>query len=405
MKIVFVIDSWSEGNGGNVAARRLVKALVAKGHQVRVVATGHHKGDGYEFYEVPGFTLPFVREELEKMDFQFAKGVESTLRQAFKGAAVVQVQYPFFIARKAIRIAKDIRIPVTGASHVQARNIVGAMGKESPIMEGIIAALFNFSLYNQVEAIQSPSLFAAKSVAAASKPKHIRVVSNGIPPEYHPRNLERPEWFGDRFVLLNIGRHVLEKRQELLIEGVKRSKHKDNILLMLCGKGIDTEKLRQKGRELPVEPFIDYVSEDDKMLYLNTADMYVHGSVAELESLTCLEAIGCGLPGLISDSTNSAASQFALNEDFLFHADDPDSLAAKIDYWYEHRDQLRELKESVLEMASYYRMERSVEAMEEFFGDVIDGRLVKNEIQVATGHAPGVLPVQPAEKIVALSTN
>jgi len=215
----------------------------------------------------------------------------------------------------------------------------------------------------------------------------------------------RPDWFGDRFVLLNIGRHVLEKRQELLIDGVLRSKHKDNIQLMLCGKGIDTDKLRARGKDLPVKPFIDYISEEDKMRYLNTADMYVHASIAELESLTCLEAIGCGLPALISDSTNSAASQFALDDEFLFRTDDADSLAKRIDYWYEHRISLRNLRKSVLDMASYYRIDRSAEAMVEFFTDVIEGRINQAEIQVATGHMSGSLPVKPAEKIVAWSTD
>ncbi len=405
MKIAFVIDSWGDGNGGNIAAKRLVKALVQRGHEVRVVATGEHKCDGVRFYQVPGFTLPFVREEMEKMDFQFAKAVVPTLREAFDGVDIVQIQYPFFIPRKVIKVAKQMGIPVTGASHVQAKNIMGAMGKENRIVEGIITTLFDFSLYKQVDAVQSPSLFAAKMVASTGNRKHIRVVSNGIPPEYQPGEYERPAMFGDHFVVLTIGRHVLEKRQELMIEAVLRSKHKDDIKLLLCGKGIDTEKLREKGRQLPVEPFIDYVSEEDKLRYLNTADLYLHASVAELESLTCLEAIGCGLPALINDSTNSAAPQFALNQDFLFHTDDPVSLAKRLDYWYEHRLQLRKLRESVLEMASYYRIERSVEAMEEFFTDVIEGRVTEGEIRVATGHMPGVLPVRPAEKIVAVGSN
>lgn len=398
MKIVFVIDSWGEGNGGNVAAKRIVKELVARGHTIRVVTTGSHKEEGVEFYQVPGFTLPFVREELEKMDFLLARGTTSILREAFEGADLVQVQYPFFIPRKAIRIAREMGIPVTGASHVQARNIMGAMGKESRILEGIITGLFNFSLYKQVDAIQSPSVFAAKMLVNEGNKKHIRVISNGIPPEYQPAKKQRPDWFGNRFVLFNVGRHVKEKRQELLIDAVVRSKYRDNIQLILAGKGIDTDKLRKRGKKLPVKPWIEYASEEKKMLYLNTADMYVHASVAELESLTCLEAIGCGLPALISDSTNSAASQFALNDRFLFHADDVDSLTKKIDYWYEHRENLQDVSKLTLAMADYYRIERSAEAMEEFFTDAIEGRVTEPGINVATGHEVGVTPIKPAKK-------
>lgn len=398
MKIVFVIDSWNDGNGGVIAAKRLVKELVARGHTIRVVSTGNHKGEGYEFYQVPGFTLPLMKEGLEKMNFLFAKGKTAVLRKAFEGADLVQIQFPFFIAHKAVKVAKEMGIPVTGASHVQPQNVLGAMGTENKVLEHILTFLFNHSLYQKVVAIQSPSSFAADLLTRKGSKGHIRVISNGIPQEYHPSEARRPEWFGDRLVLLSIGRHALEKRQELLIDGVLRSKYKDNIQLLLCGKGEDTDHLKERGKELPVQPLVEYVSEEDKLLYLNTADLYVHSSVVELESLSCLEAIGCGLPALISDSPNSAASQFAMNEQFLFHMDDPDSLAEKIDYWYEHRDALQKMRQSALDMALYYRMDRCVTEMEDFFADVIAGKVTQLETQVATGHVPGILPIKPAKK-------
>ncbi|TFH40446.1 MAG: hypothetical protein E4G96_07505, partial [Chrysiogenales bacterium] len=219
MKIVFVIDSWNGGNGSVVATKRIVQELIDRGHQVRVVSTGSHEGD-YEFYEVPGFYLPFVRESLEKMNFLFAKGTTSVLRRAFEGADLVQIQLPFFVARKAVRIAKKMGVAVTGACHVQPQNIISAMGKEDPKMETMFHALFNFCLFKQVDAIHCPSRFAANLLAEKGSRAHMRVVSNGIPREYIPAGMERPAWFGDRFVILNVGRHAMEKRQELLMEGV-----------------------------------------------------------------------------------------------------------------------------------------------------------------------------------------
>ena len=94
------------------------------------------------------------------------------------------------------------------------------------------------------------------------------------------------------------------------------------------------------GEKLPVKPFIGYVSHEDKLMYLNSADLYLHSSVVELESLTCLEAIGCGLPCLIGNSPYSAATQFALDDRFIFKMDDADDLAEKIDYWYKNRNEL-----------------------------------------------------------------
>ena len=147
MKIVFVIDSWNDGNGGVVATKRIVHGLIDRGHQVGIVSTGTHTGN-YEFHEVPGFAPPFVRESLEKMNFLFARGKKSVLRKAFEGADLVQVQFPFFIARNAVRVAKQMGCTVTGACHVQPQNVISAMGKENPGMEKMLSAFFDFCLYN-----------------------------------------------------------------------------------------------------------------------------------------------------------------------------------------------------------------------------------------------------------------
>ncbi len=197
----------------------------------------------------------------------------------------------------------------------------------------------------------------------------LRVVSNGIPQEYVAGSHERPDFYGDNLVLMNVGRHALEKRQSLLIDGVKRSKYADKITLMLCGTGEMTDELVRLGDELPNKPLIRYVSNEEKLQYLNTADMYVHGSIVELESLSCLEAIGCGLPCLIGDSSYSAAPQFALDDRFMFRKDDAGDLAGKIDYWYEHRDELRASRAKVLEMAEKYRFERCLDLMEAVYAE------------------------------------
>lgn len=379
MKIVFVIDSWNGGNGAVVATKRIVEELIARGHEIRVVSTGQHSG-AYKFYEVPGYYLPFVRESLEKMDFLFARGKTGVFMRAFEGADLVQVQFPFFAARRAVRVAKKMGIPVTGACHVQPQNIISAMGKEDPMMEKMFHALFNFCLFKQVDSIHCPSSFAARMLLEHGSKAHFRVISNGIPREYRPRDVTRPDWYAGRFVILNIGRHAMEKRQGLLIEGVRKSKYKNDIQLILCGKGEDTEKLIAESRDLPVRPLIEYVPQEDKLLYLNTADLYLHSSVVELESLSCLEAVGSGLPCLIGNSPHSAAPQFALDERFLFTMDDSDALAERIDYWYENRDALAALRKPTLEMAENYRMDRCISEMEEFFQEAVTGTLNASEI-------------------------
>ena len=378
MKIVIVIDTYGQANGGTITTVRLVEELKARGHQISIVTTGKHEEDG--FYEVPGFAPPGVKESVENMEFLFGRGKKEVYREAFEGADLVQVQFPFIMARKAVKVAKKMGIPVIGACHVQPQNIIAAMGKESALLEKILFFLFNFCLFKQVDAVHCPTVFAAEMLRDHGSEAHLRVISNGIPRDYVPRDSSRPELFGERFVLMNVGRHAMEKRQELLIEGVLRSKYKDHIQLVLCGRGEDSEKLKKRGEALPVKPFIDYVSHEDKLTYLNTADLYLHASVVEVESLSCLEAVGCGLPCLIGNSPNSAASQFAQDDRFIFEMDNADDLAAQIDYWYENRDKLPGIKKTILRTAKMYRLNRCIDLIEAFYNDVVNHDSETNNI-------------------------
>ena len=388
MNITIVIDSFNDANGGTIAAKRLVTELKQRGHNVNIVAAIHEDPSDPDFYKVPGFVLPGTASSLENMKFLFGRSSRKVYKEAFKDADIVQVQFPFLMAKGAVKTAKKMGKHVIGAFHVQPQNIMAAMGKTSKLLERFIWATFKHLLFKRVDKIICPSKFSAKLLESVGVNADFKVISNGIPNEYVPKKYIRPEWFGDKMVLLNIGRHAYEKRHLLLMEGVKRSKYSSNIQLILAGKGERTEELKAKAKELPVAPLIEYISYEDKLRYLNTADMYIHGSIVELESLSCSEAVGCGLPCLISNSKYSAASQFALDDKFLFESDNADDLAEKINYWYENLEELRsqELKNQVLEKAERYRFEKAVTEYEMYIIKVVNP-MIEEESEPALGSA------------------
>jgi glycosyltransferase involved in cell wall biosynthesis len=274
------------------------------------------------------------------------------------------------MARNAAKVAHKMKIPVIGACHIQSQNLTGAMGKDNKTLDWFFNNWFNYQLFNRVKAIHCPSELAADLLMSNKTKSHFRVISNGIPREFVPiQNAKKPDFFKDYFVIINVGRHAMEKKQELIIDAVLQSKYKDKIKLLICGKGETSEKLIERGKELPVEPLVRYVTEEEKHLYLNTADLYVHSSGVELESRSCLEAIGCGLPCLIEDSPSSAASQFALGNRFIFKT--VEELTKKIDYWYENITTLAKMRKPTLQSAEKYRIENSIDAIEELYNDVV----------------------------------
>ncbi len=374
MRIAIVTDAYNYGRGGDVASIRLAEGLKTRGHVISIVSTKSVQKD--RFFQVRGFCPPNAEESFKKMDFLFGIPEKDVLRKAFADVDLVQIQHPFYLDYGAAKVAKAMGKTVVAAFHCQPQNILGTMGLEGRFKEIIVEKLFNFLLFNRVPIIQCPSQFAADLLKKSGCRSALRVISNGIPPEYVVTAQVRPDWFGDKMVLMSVGRHAPEKRPGLIIQGLKRSNYADKIQLLLCGKGENTEALKAMGADLPVKPLVQYVTQEEKLTYLNTADLYVHASIVELESLSSLEAIGCGLPCLISDSRSSAASQFALDERFLFKADDADDLAGKINYWYENRNQLKLIRTKVLAMAENYRFEKCLDKMEAMYAEAMQANQI-----------------------------
>ena len=106
------------------------------------------------------------------------------------------------------------------------------------------------------------------------------------------------------------------------------------------------------------------MSDEDLMEALGYADLYVHSSEVELESISCLEAMGCGLVPLISSSPLSATSQFALDCRSLFAPRKPRLLAQKIDYWIEHPEKRMEMEKRYAASTQQYSIAQSVSHFE-----------------------------------------
>ncbi|MFH1295800.1 MAG: glycosyltransferase [Bacteroidota bacterium] len=134
----------NEGNGGTVATKRLVKELRKRGHKVSIVTAIHEDPSDPDFYQVAGFVLPGNEASLENMKFLFGRNDKKVYEKAMKDADIVQIQFPFLMARGAVKTAKRLGKPVVGAFHVQPQNVMAAMGKTSKLLERIYGSFSSF---------------------------------------------------------------------------------------------------------------------------------------------------------------------------------------------------------------------------------------------------------------------
>ena len=107
---------------------------------------------------------------------------------------------------------------------------------------------------------------------------------------------------------------------------------------------------------------------------INCADLYVHPAEIEIEAISCLEAITCGLVPIISNSPRSATRFFALDEKNLFRCNNSTDLAEKIDWWLSHPEEKAERSREYLGYTKQFDQDVCMDKMEQMLFDVTMGQ-------------------------------
>lgn len=367
MKIVMVIDLVDlKTNGSVMTALRFASALKERGHEVRTVAIG---ADGENDCPVEERYVPLVTEVSAKNQVKFGKYNKDKIQKTFEGADLVHFIFPFSLEKKCKKLADEMGIPTTAAFHVQPENFSYNMhlGHFKPVVD-FIYFFFRTGFYKNFDRVHCPSQVIADALKKHKYKAELYVISNGydrsfIPPATRTEN--------DKFEVVMVGRLSPEKNQQVIIKAISRSKYRDKIHLTLLGNGPKKKTLEKSAEKLGVEVNFDFLGRDELIKKLQASDLYIHSAKVETEAIACIEAIACGLVPVISDSKLSATPQFALDERSLFKNNNAASLAEKIDYWYENRDERLKMSGRYAEEAKHYSLENSIIKAEKMFEDQI----------------------------------
>jgi len=370
LRIAFVADTLHSHTGGGIASGEFVVDGLRRKHDVVTVAT-----DGDD--ALPGFQLPI--RAMREANFVMARPDRTILAHAFANVDVVHLQLPFWLSFAALDEARRLGLPVVAGFHVQPENALFNVGIHSDWLNKTIYRALVKHFYNKVDAVICPTVFAEEKLLSYGLKTSTYVVSNGVPPDVaaamaaRPAGLARPvRREGDPFFILAVGRLAAEKRQDLIIEAVRRSKHKDRIRLVLSGGGPREAELKALAAELPNGAEIGFLPRETLLEDFARADLFVHAGEVELEGMSVLESMSAGLPAIIADAPESAATAFALNDDFKFPAGDAEALRARIDALIENPAKLEAARKPYRERALQFDFNASVGKLEEIYQSVVD---------------------------------
>ena len=371
MVICVVADVLGEPNNGTtLAALNLIKYLKSRSHEVRVLCGDEDKKDEEGFFIVKNMDLGHAANRyLEKNGVAVAKPDLPTIETALDGVDVCHIMTPFSLARAALKVCLERNIPVTAGFHCQAENISahikGMMNDK--LLNRTIYLEFYRHFYRYVDAIHYPTGFIRDTFERAVRRKtNGYVISNGVNDIFKKTDAARHP-----YRILFTGRFSKEKSHDTLLEAVARSRYRDKIELVLAGSGPREEHIRKKIEKLGLERVeMKFFTREELVGVINSSTLYVHPAKIEIEAISCLEAIRCGLVPVISDSKRSATGAFALGEENLFRCGDPKDLAAKIDYWFDHPERIAECSEKYLGFTERFSQEKCMERMEEMLAEV-----------------------------------
>jgi glycosyltransferase involved in cell wall biosynthesis len=374
MIITLIVDTFNVGNNGTtVSATRFATTLMSRGHTVRVVTCGEPRHataggvKGPDMFWVPELVIPVASRLAHRQNAVFAEPDREVLTAAIKGADVVHIYQPWPLGRAAERIARQLGVPAIAAFHVQPENITYNIGLgRFPPAAHVMYLLLRLAFYRHFADIHCPSSFIAAQLRQHGYRARLHVISNGVGSDFRPGPARIRDADGP-FRILMVGRFSAEKRQEILIRAVRRSRHAARIQVLFTGHGPRERRLRRMASKLANPAQFGYYSQAELIELIRGCDLYVHASDVEIEGMSCMEAFACGLVPVISDSRRSATGQFALGPRNLFRAGDPSSLAERIDGWIDDPAALDAASETYARYAEPYAVDRSVEAIERVY--------------------------------------
>jgi 1,2-diacylglycerol 3-alpha-glucosyltransferase len=362
LRIAFVADTLQGWIGGGIVAGRHLVERLRREHEVVVVGADV---EGPDCVKLPGFRAP-VRA-MHEMAFTMAWPDRTRIRAALAGADVVHLHFPFWLSFVARSEAAAAGIPVVAAFHVQPENILFNIGIRWPALSREGYRFWVRHFYNRVDAVVCPSSFAERRLREHGLVVPTHVVSNGASPDLRRGSPHRTAR-GDRpLFVLAVGRLAPEKRVDVIIDAVARSRHRGRIRLVVAGAGPLEVALRKRAARLPGGASVGFVERARLEELFNTADVLVHASEIELEGIAVLEAMSMGLPVVVADSPESAAAGFALDDRFRFRSGDPASLAERLDALFDQPDALDAARPRVAHAARAYDFSHGVDRIVDIY--------------------------------------
>lgn len=375
---------YPERNGQAVFTVNLAEGLAARGHSVMVITPASSLRSslttlhGVQVGWIASIPLPTYSEVRWT---PYPRPVVRALMAYFR-PDVIHVQDHYPLARAVVGAARQVGIPLLGTNHFLPenlmRNMPGPLRYSRAVERFLWATMLN--LYNRFDLVTTPTETAAAILRQQGIRVPVRAVSCGVdihrfrPDPAVDRAAVRRRYglSPEKALFLYVGRVDREKRIDVIVRAM-RLFGRDDVEFGIGGKGLHMRELRGMVHSLGLEDrvtFLGYVPANDLPAVLNSADVFVMPSEAELQSIATLEAMATGRPVLLADARALPELVEPGVNGYLFRPGDPEDAARYMNRLVEERDRWPEMGAASRRIAEGHSLERMWETYEGIYREL-----------------------------------
>jgi 1,2-diacylglycerol 3-alpha-glucosyltransferase len=305
---------YKKNNGQAVFTIHLAEGLAQAGHDVIIVIPSEHGRayrkpyKGLTIQTVP--TLP-INDNVNVT--AFSKNVVKRTIAEFR-PDIVHIQDHYFLSRTVLQVARAYNILQVGTNHFLPDNLTYNLRIPRWAMKPIHRLMWNnmLEVFNTLHAVTTPTETAARILRQQQIQVPVQAISCGVNQNrFKPRpEIDRAEVrlrYGldpNKKLFLYVGRVDREKGLDVLMRAIN-SLNRHDVQLVIVGQGGHLHALQTLKQRLSLQQqviFTGFVPGEDLPFLLNSADIFVMPSGAELQSIATLEAMSSGLPVLAANA-------------------------------------------------------------------------------------------------------
>lgn len=379
LRVLIGADTFApEITGAASFIARLAAGLSERGHDVHIMAPSY---DGFlgareEVHEGQRMTVHRVRSWrwYAHPTFRFLlpwriKAESARVLDLVK-PDVIHFQSHIVVGRGLTIEGLKRGIRLIGTNHFMPENILDHAVIIPPFFRRkAIAAAWKAAdrSFSRAERVTTPTRRAADYLEANTSVRGVLAISCGIDAHnYAPRATPQTE---NRIVFL--GRVVEEKQIDKLIRAFATLDPALDARLQIMGGGDQENKLKALARELGVTDrvqFDGYVTEEQLRDGLTNARVFAMPSIAELQSISTMEAMASGLPIVAADAMALPHLVHDGENGFLFRPGDVADLADKLTRVLTmSEEQWRALSQESLAIVESHDIQRTLDTFESLY--------------------------------------